>query len=136
MKLDHFNQFNRNKKIFFPRDKIYHCHYCKIEMTNNRNDVKNPNLMTVDHKISRNDGGINSIDNLIACCQRCNNLKGSEYDYLGFKEIVFSVETRDILYEKVSKENTKRRSERKELRKKETIIKLALLFLILKGDTK
>lgn len=89
--------------------------------------------MTVDHKVSRNDGGANSIDNLIACCQRCNNLKGSEYDYLEFKEIVFSVETRDILYEKISKENSKRRSERKEIREKETIIKLALFLLVVKG---
>ena len=44
----------------------YICAYCSGEATQ------------VDHVISRKDGGSHDLDNLVACCAKCNQLKSSK----------------------------------------------------------
>lgn len=44
----------------------YICAYCSNEATQ------------VDHVISRKDGGSHDLDNLVACCAKCNQLKSSK----------------------------------------------------------
>jgi 5-methylcytosine-specific restriction endonuclease McrA len=45
------------------------CQYC--------GKVFNPSDLTLDHVIPKSRGGSSNWDNLVACCKRCNNRKGS-----------------------------------------------------------
>jgi 5-methylcytosine-specific restriction endonuclease McrA len=62
---------------------IRNCYYCNIEMT----EPRSPHIdttITVDHKIPKSKGGLNSFDNLVPCCSLCNHTKGSrlELDFI------------------------------------------------------
>ncbi|MDX2031276.1 MAG: HNH endonuclease [Blastocatellia bacterium] len=45
------------------------CQYCA--------KVFNPSELTLDHVLPKSRGGSSNWDNLVACCKRCNNRKGS-----------------------------------------------------------
>ncbi|HYE74162.1 MAG TPA: HNH endonuclease [Blastocatellia bacterium] len=45
------------------------CQYC--------GKIFNPTELTLDHVIPKSRGGGSNWDNLVACCKRCNNYKGS-----------------------------------------------------------
>ena len=45
------------------------CQYC--------GKVFNPSELTLDHVLPKSRGGSSNWDNLVACCKRCNNRKGS-----------------------------------------------------------
>ena len=46
-----------------------HCEYCKKELTFEES--------TLDHKLALSKGGLDSLDNLVISCDRCNVKKGS-----------------------------------------------------------
>ena len=131
-----FNQFNRNKKIILNSTEEYHCCYCGVKLEKDKKIKKNPNMITIDHKISRNDGGKNSMDNLTTCCSRCNNLKGSDYTYKEFKDIVKSLNDRENLYHKTMEYYRSEKQKRKNIRENIVIFNLATLFLITKQFSK
>lgn len=126
-----FNQYNRNKKIILSSKEQYHCCYCEVELVRDKKDKKNPNTITIDHKISRNDGGKNSMDNLITSCSRCNNLKGSKYSYAEFKSKVKNVEDREKLYLETSNDYKIAKEKRKQRRENKAIYNLVILFVVL-----
>lgn len=56
------------------------CQYC--------GRVFNPSDLTLDHVIPKSRGGSSNWDNLVACCKKCNNKKGSHMpDEAGMKLI-------------------------------------------------
>lgn len=57
-----------SRKNIFLRDR-FTCQYC--------HKVFNSADLTLDHVIPRSRGGETSWENLVACCHRCNNRKGS-----------------------------------------------------------
>lgn len=60
---------NKEKKQNVLKEEDYCCHYCS--------DLAD----TVDHKIPQACGGTDARSNLVACCSRCNMLKGTlSYD--------------------------------------------------------
>ena len=126
-----FNQFNRNKKIILSSSEEYHCCFCGVKLLKDKSNRKNPDMITIDHKISRNDGGKNSMDNLATSCSRCNNLKGSDYSYDEFKSIVKTVEDRNNFYLKTIENFKISKQKRKLDRENLAIYNLAILFLIL-----
>ena len=125
-----FNQYNRNKKIIFSSEEEYHCCYCGIKLIKDKSNRKNPDMITIDHKVARNDGGRNSMDNLATSCSRCNNLKGSNYSYDEFKSIVKTVEDRNYLYLKTTGEIKASKQKRKLEREHIAVYNLAILFLV------
>jgi 5-methylcytosine-specific restriction endonuclease McrA len=58
------SQWKKQRQRVLKRDN-YTCVYCNEEATE------------VDHVIPRAKGGGHELDNLVACCKRCNGLKGS-----------------------------------------------------------
>ena len=66
------SQWKRQRERVLQRDQ-YICQYCGQDATE------------VDHVIPRAKGGGHDMDNLVACCKRCNGLKGSrsEAAFLG-----------------------------------------------------
>ena len=56
-----------SKKNILKRDN-YICQYCGIKSV----------PMTIDHIISKNKGGLDTWDNLVAACVECNTFKGSK----------------------------------------------------------
>ena len=63
-------QWKKQRIRVLERD-AYECAYCG-EPANQ-----------VDHVIPRAKGGTHDLDNLVACCRRCNGLKGSKSVFLG-----------------------------------------------------
>lgn len=57
-----------SRKNIMLRDK-HTCQYCGTPFL--------PKGLTLDHVIPRSRGGENTWENLVACCHRCNNRKGS-----------------------------------------------------------
>lgn len=60
----HTRQWKRQRELVLVRD-CYECVYCSEPATE------------VDHIIPRAQGGGHELDNLVACCKRCNGRKGS-----------------------------------------------------------
>jgi 5-methylcytosine-specific restriction endonuclease McrA len=56
-----------SRKNILMRDR-YTCQYCAETLT--------ANALTLDHVLPRARGGKSSWENLVACCYRCNNVKG------------------------------------------------------------
>ncbi len=56
---------NKDKKQKVLKEEGYCCHYCS--------DMAD----TVDHKIPQAAGGTDARSNLVACCSRCNTVKGT-----------------------------------------------------------
>lgn len=55
------------------------CYYCKVPLNRGADDFnRDKNRFTIDHIISRKNGGDNSIDNIVACCRSCNCRKGAK----------------------------------------------------------
>ena len=55
------------------------CTYCKRKMRRSmrkRGQRQAADLFTVDHVVPECEGGVTEIDNLVACCFRCNDIKG------------------------------------------------------------
>lgn len=55
------------------------CHYCKRTLLNHKPHMDHEAKFlaaTVDHKVPKALGGTNTSDNYLACCYRCNQLKG------------------------------------------------------------
>ena len=59
-----YHKWRKQRERVLQRDQ-YSCFYCQAEAN------------TVDHLIARVKGGDDSLDNLVACCNRCNVRKGS-----------------------------------------------------------
>jgi 5-methylcytosine-specific restriction endonuclease McrA len=55
-----------SRRAILTRDK-HTCRYCG----------KQSRTLTIDHVVPRGRGGKDTWDNLVACCVRCNNVKGS-----------------------------------------------------------
>lgn len=51
------------------------CHYCQLELDFGM--YGHLDGWTKDHVIAKSEGGRNSLDNLVACCNPCNNLKSN-----------------------------------------------------------
>jgi 5-methylcytosine-specific restriction endonuclease McrA len=51
------------------------CAYCGIKMTKHQPGQKDPTFATLDHKIPRCKKGTDDIENLVASCAKCNNMK-------------------------------------------------------------
>ncbi|MFY8160155.1 MAG: HNH endonuclease [Candidatus Kapaibacteriota bacterium] len=60
-----FREIEVSRKNVFKRDQ-YTCQYCN----------SNNHLLTVDHIIPKSKGGLDTWENLITACFRCNNKKG------------------------------------------------------------
>ena len=77
----HTRQWKRQRELVLTRD-CYECAYCGEPATE------------VDHIIPRASGGGHELENLVACCKRCNGRKGSrsQASFLGtsFTPPVFS----------------------------------------------
>jgi len=77
----HTRQWKRQRELVLTRD-CYECAYCGEPATE------------VDHIIPRAKGGGHELENLVACCKRCNGRKGSrsQASFLGtpFTPPVFS----------------------------------------------
>lgn len=58
----------KNQRLRVLKRDGYICQYCGEEATQ------------VDHVISRAKGGGHELENLVACCAKCNQLKGSSSD--------------------------------------------------------
>ena len=63
VRLPHGRRVPVTRRGVLRRD-AHHCAYC------------GRGASTVDHIVPRSRGGIDSWENLVACCLRCNNLKG------------------------------------------------------------
>jgi 5-methylcytosine-specific restriction endonuclease McrA len=57
-----------SRKNILMRDR-YTCQYCQ--------KIQTASEMTLDHVLPRSRGGESSWENLVACCNRCNNRKGN-----------------------------------------------------------
>ena len=62
----------------------FQCIYCRGPLTMKGTGVTRA---TLDHRVPLARGGSNGRENLVVCCQRCNNKKGSLTD-LEFVELV------------------------------------------------
>lgn len=51
------------------------CHYCRLTLWVDDYIESSPRRATLDHKTPLSRGGTNDDDNLVACCNRCNNEK-------------------------------------------------------------
>jgi len=49
------------------------CEYCKSKVQTDISCLDN--TLTVDHVIPKSEGGLNTKQNLVICCGKCNNLK-------------------------------------------------------------
>ena len=58
----------KTKKIKIFNKCNGHCAYC--------GKLISENMMTVDHKVAKKQGGKSEIENLLPCCQKCNKEKG------------------------------------------------------------
>jgi 5-methylcytosine-specific restriction endonuclease McrA len=68
------------------RDGGWFCHYCGNAIARDKH-LKPENRAAVDHKKSRRLGGTDDLDNLVLCCARCNNKKGSLKSAESFKAV-------------------------------------------------
>ena len=59
----------RSKKGELLRAQKHRCFYCERYLSYHK--------ATIDHMIARSRGGDNRIDNLVVCCQKCNELKAA-----------------------------------------------------------
>lgn len=66
------------------------CFYCDEPLTYKKS--------TIDHKVPKKNQGKNDKSNLVVCCKKCNNLKGSVFDVVHFKEIIRDIDTRDFYW--------------------------------------
>ena len=72
----------RRKKItarLILRDGI-NCHYCKVEMTPTNCD-RTDTTMTREHVVPLCYGGGSTQDNMVLCCNKCNNTRGDVLYY-------------------------------------------------------
>jgi 5-methylcytosine-specific restriction endonuclease McrA len=70
-----FTRFRYQKHVKFSRDNVfirdnYSCQYCGQAFMRQ--------LLTLDHVIPRSKGGGTNWQNVVTCCQKCNNKKGSK----------------------------------------------------------
>ena len=72
-----FQKVSMNRRNIIKRDKNI-CQYC----------AKNHQPMTIDHIIPKSAGGLDTWENLVCACMRCNNIKGDRTpDKAGMKLI-------------------------------------------------
>lgn len=69
------------KYTVFERDH-YKCGYCGIPVIVTKSVTLPPNEGTLDHIKPRSKGGETSLDNLVTCCNRCNNILGDKFETL------------------------------------------------------
>jgi hypothetical protein len=69
--IDVFKMTWRQKRTFVLERDNYICQYCGIGV-----DGLNP--LHIDHLIPRRKGGTDELDNLVACCQKCNCKKATK----------------------------------------------------------
>lgn len=71
------------------QEQSFKCIYCEFEIEVNAKDGTEQPLYsaTIEHKISKKDGGTNTWDNLAASCLLCNGLKES-HDHTRFSRVV------------------------------------------------
>lgn len=75
----------QKRRQIYERDG-HRCHYCRITLWVDDALESSPRRATVDHKHPRALGGTDADDNLVACCNLCNNEKGGMYALdIGFK---------------------------------------------------
>ena len=65
------NKLSRKKRILDKSNGI--CHYCQIPLT--------VEIMTIEHLTPRCRGGDNSMDNVVASCERCNCTHKNPLDF-------------------------------------------------------
>jgi 5-methylcytosine-specific restriction endonuclease McrA len=58
------------------------CHYCYLEMTPNGGE-RLDSTMTREHVVPLCYGGGSMQDNMVLCCNSCNNLRGNDLHYCG-----------------------------------------------------
>jgi 5-methylcytosine-specific restriction endonuclease McrA len=58
----------QNNRLMLTIEQDGKCHYCHKPM----------DKITVDHKKPKSKGGHSSMNNLVACCVKCNKRKGSK----------------------------------------------------------
>lgn len=68
----------------------FKCYYCGKKMSIGISNA--PDTCSIDHRIPIVNGGINSLHNLVLCCEECNILKGQ--DSTVYDGIVSKIERR------------------------------------------
>jgi len=59
----------------------WRCCYCGCELGAKPKPFQSyrPNAMTLEHVVSKVDGGIKAWENLVVACHRCNNFRGTNF---------------------------------------------------------
>jgi 5-methylcytosine-specific restriction endonuclease McrA len=57
-----------------------HCHYCNVAMVPTT-EKRNNRTVTREHVVPLSYGGPSAQDNLVLCCNSCNNLRGNTLRY-------------------------------------------------------
>ncbi len=72
------SQNNRNgnqaKKYKLLKLSHFRCKYCRVPL---RMELGHNNSFTIDHRVPTSKGGSNTFKNMVACCLKCNVMKGS-----------------------------------------------------------
>jgi 5-methylcytosine-specific restriction endonuclease McrA len=69
---------NRKKKLRIWKRDNYICYLCYRDLEEFKNFMSDNNPITVDHIISKQDGGTDDASNLLTCCRQCNLEKGKK----------------------------------------------------------
>lgn len=59
------------RRLVFERDGLV-CHWCRVDVVRGYRDPLPPHAATIDHVIPKSEGGPDAIDNLVVCCNACN----------------------------------------------------------------
>lgn len=78
-------EFELSFEEFLDFTKIKNCHYCNRDIHWVEHTGKGQHRYNLDRKDS-NKGYVK--DNLVVCCKTCNYMKGSEFSYDEFREVV------------------------------------------------
>lgn len=82
--------FNLTFNEFLEFTKIKNCHYCNSPIKWVKHTGKGCYRYNLDRKDSSKGY---SKQNCVVCCKRCNYMKGSEFSYKEFKEVVKLINT-------------------------------------------
>ena len=65
----------RRVRHILAQQQAFRCCYCKRRFTGGR-----PTRATIEHRKPKRDGGTNHIENLVAACLHCNQLRGIQIE--------------------------------------------------------